>query len=81
LKGIGAQLLAALREIDEPCYCVPYAHLEAFYARAGFVLIEEGFPDFLRARAVDYRAKGLSVPVMKRKPLAGAAEQDVCARS
>jgi hypothetical protein len=80
-QGIGSQLLVALRDLDDPCTCVPYTHLETFYGRAGFVPLEEhNMPDFLRARAVEYRARGLSVLVMKREPEMGAPDTEVCAR-
>ena len=41
--GIGSRLLRIFVEHlhDEPCYCVPYEHLRAFYARGGFASLPD----------------------------------------
>lgn len=68
--GIGTMLLDAfLQQLgDRECYCIPYAHLIAFYGRAGFnVCSVEHSPNFLRDRVSEYRAKGLDVTLMRRR--------------
>jgi len=68
-RGIGRQLLTAfVSELGgEPCFCVPYAHLAAFYASAGFRAISGAdVPPFLVERVAGYRADGLDVLVMRR---------------
>ena len=68
-QGIGRRLLQALTDVSEPCYCVPYAYLAHFYGQAGFVLLAEAeTPGLLRARAAEYRRRGLDVVVMGRRP-------------
>ena len=53
----------------EECYCVPYAHLVAFYGRAGFEVVPPGGgPPFLRERVERYRSRGLDVTLMRRSP-------------
>lgn len=71
--GIGSRLLAALRDLEEPCFLISHAHLERFYERAGFVAAGEGeAPPFLRRRAEDYRVRRGLVPLlMRREPHAG----------
>jgi GNAT superfamily N-acetyltransferase len=68
-RGIGTALLAeAVRQLGgTPCYCIPYTHLLDFYAQAGFAEVAPAAaPDFLRARVLDYRERGLDVILMKR---------------
>jgi GNAT superfamily N-acetyltransferase len=75
-RGIGTRLLHALVERlgDEPCYCVPYAHLVAFYGQAGFAEYPLGrAPAFLVERIGTYRCEGLAVTLM-RWPGAGAGD-------
>jgi GNAT superfamily N-acetyltransferase len=68
-QGVGTRLLSHLRELTEPCYCVPHAHLESFYGQAGFAALrEEAAPKFLVSRAAEYRAQGLNVFIMRREP-------------
>ena len=69
--GIGSGLLGIFVEHlhDEPCYCVPYQHLRAFYSRAGFAsLPDDAVPEFLLERVRSYRIRGLDVFVMHRPP-------------
>jgi predicted N-acetyltransferase YhbS len=73
-RGLGTQLLrsfvADLR--GRACYCVPHAHLEAFYARAGFAPVAgSDAPGFLRERAETYHARGLDVLVMRHPGVGG----------
>ena len=74
-QGVGSRLLAAfVRALDadpairhEPCYGIPFAHLERFYAKVGFVFVDESrAPAFLRERVRQYRAEGHVVAVMRR---------------
>jgi predicted N-acetyltransferase YhbS len=76
-RGIGARLLRALVEElgDAECYCIPYTHLAGFYGSEGFATVpDRDAPAFLRARLAEYRARGLSVLIMRRP--AGAAPAD-----
>ena len=62
-KGIGTKLLAEFQTyVDQrdigPIYCLPYAHLESFYAQIGFKRIkDEDLPPFLKLRVEAYRRK------------------------
>jgi GNAT superfamily N-acetyltransferase len=70
-QGVGTRLLESfVRGLDgRECYCIPYAHLVAFYRRAGFeVQAPEGAPAFLAERLSGYRAAGLDVILMRRLP-------------
>lgn len=70
-QGLGSRLLAGLvaEMADEPCYCLPYDHLGAFYAQAGFSLVtEDQLPDFLAQRLASYLALGRKVMPMRRLP-------------
>ena len=67
--GFGSRLLAVAAELigGRCCYCLPFAHLTAFYARAGFVPVpEEQLPPFLRARSERYRRTGDDIAPMLR---------------
>ena len=73
-RGLGSQLLRAfvadLHDVE--CYCVPYSHLRAFYAGEGFARVADTrMPEFLRERAMAYRARGLDVLVMRRPSISG----------
>jgi GNAT superfamily N-acetyltransferase len=73
-RGVGSQLLAAFVAdlAGAECHCIPYTHLVGFYGAGGFAIVEEAdAPAFLQARLAEYRARGLSVLVMRRP--AGAA--------
>jgi adenylate kinase family enzyme/N-acetylglutamate synthase-like GNAT family acetyltransferase len=69
-RGVGAALLAQfdsfLREQKVAgIYCVPFTHLESFYASIGFKRVENG-PKFLLARLDEYRHAGQSALLMFR---------------
>lgn len=70
-QGIGARMLAAclphLAEVET--FCLPYAHLEGFYAAAGFARAENAaLPDILAQRLAAYRIRGQDVIAMRRLP-------------
>jgi predicted N-acetyltransferase YhbS len=68
-RRIGSSLLSAFtRDLaNEACFCVPYSHLVAFYAAAGFrPMPDRTAPSFLQDRLRQYRSDGLDVLVMQR---------------
>jgi GNAT superfamily N-acetyltransferase len=69
-RGIGTQLLEAAELLigGRECLCIPHRHLQSFYGRIGFMVIDESeAPSFLRARWAEYRDKyGLDVIIMCR---------------
>lgn len=68
-KGLGARLLEAVAtRATEPSFVIPYGHLEALYARFGWVRTrtEEAIPPFLAERCAKYRSKGDDVFVARR---------------
>lgn len=76
-RGLGTRLLQLFvaRPRLAACYCVPHAHLDAFYAGAGFrPVVGDELPAFLRERAEAYRARGLDVLVMRRPADSGLTD-------
>lgn len=70
-QGLGSRLLAALVQHmpHEPCYCLPYDHLGAFYAQGGFSVVQQAqLPDFLAQRLAEYLDFGRKVMAMRRMP-------------
>ena len=68
-QGIGARLLAACvpHMAQSDTFCLPYTHLEHFYAAAGFAPINgAGLPGFLAQRLAAYRGRGQDVMAMRR---------------
>jgi GNAT superfamily N-acetyltransferase len=68
-RGIGSSLLASCVPHFGPhaVFCLPWAHLEAFYAPVGFARINpKAAPDFLSQRYSSYIARDLKVIVMER---------------
>lgn len=72
-KGLGAQILKKYdqllreRQIDE-VYCMPYAHLESFYNKIGFVKIcDSDAPIFLQERVKATRIRKPNEPVILMK--------------
>ncbi|HYG07685.1 MAG TPA: GNAT family N-acetyltransferase [Stenotrophomonas sp.] len=68
-QGVGSQLLqACVRHLDAgDSYCLPYAHLAAFYGRAGFMVVQQSdLPAFLQRRLDAYTASGLYILGMGR---------------
>ena len=70
-QGVGRAILELLVKEGNSCdcYCIPYCSLRKFYSAKGFneISLSEA-PDFLRDRFKNYRARGLDVILMKRKP-------------
>ncbi len=67
-QGIGARMLAACLPhlIGMEAFCLPYSHLERFYAAAGFVRAQDAsLPAFLAQRLGAYRARGQDVIAMR----------------
>jgi GNAT superfamily N-acetyltransferase len=67
--GIGRALLDRVSVEIGPscCWCIPFSHLEKFYARIGFGVLEGGeIPEFLAARKDRYEAAGHDVVIMCR---------------
>jgi len=66
--GIGTRMLRLfVQQLDDDCFCVPYAHLLGFYGQAGFRELPRGdAPPFLAERARGYEAEGLEVAIMRR---------------
>lgn len=70
-QGLGSRLLqfAAKAMDSRDCYCIPYAHLESFYAQIGFVRIDpEVAPAFLRSRFEHYRREDELDVILMRRP-------------
>ena len=66
---VGTSLLAAFaRDLGaEACYCIPFAHLTAFYGKVAFVVMPEAIaPAPLAARLQRYRLEGHDVLIMHR---------------
>lgn len=68
-QKIGTKLLlqCAKQLVNQPCYCIPWAHLRSFYRQAGFQEIESiAAPPELRERFEQYQARGVGVILMGR---------------
>ena len=70
-RGIGSLMLnkltTYLNSLANPCFCVPYSHLERFYGEIGFRPVEEHqAPNFLVKRCRGYTESGLKVILMRR---------------
>jgi GNAT superfamily N-acetyltransferase len=67
--GVGTALLDTLNSAmqGQPTYCLPYAHLDRFYGRAGFAVCDaDSMPADLAARLETQQREGLSVIGMYR---------------
>jgi len=66
--GIGTRMLRFfVQQLDDDCFCVPYAHLLGFYGQVGFDEVARAdAPPFLVERARGYEAEGLEVAIMRR---------------
>jgi hypothetical protein len=70
-RGVGKAILDLLarKGNNRDCYCIPYGSLRQFYSAKGFnEIAPEKAPDFLGNRFKNYRARGLDVILMRRKP-------------
>ncbi len=71
-RGVGKAILDSLviEGSNRDYYCIPYSYLRQFYAAKGFDEITPSeAPDFLCDRFRDYRARGLDVILMRKKPI------------
>jgi len=67
--GLGRQLLSAAETWigDAEAFCLPYSHLERFYASIGFRRVpSEDLPEHLQARLAEYSGRGRRVIGMRR---------------
>jgi len=68
--GIARSLLTASnqQQIDTPCYCFAFSHLEALYQEANFVVIPENeLPEALASRLQRYRQSGKDLIAMRHQ--------------
>ncbi len=71
--GVGQKLLAAFNDYvnaraTSEIFCLPYGHLESFYARIGFTKIPDAEgPKFLQERIRQYKAEGMSTVILMRR--------------
>jgi GNAT superfamily N-acetyltransferase len=68
-QGVGSHLLRAfVRDLaGVECFCLPFAHLIAFYERGGFAVVAEDTAlPFLAERLSRYRQEGRDVLIMRR---------------
>jgi len=67
-RGLGRRLMWAVTQHlgEEVSFLIAYSHLEAFYARAGWVRIHAGAPQLLSDRAARFRAGGDDVFIARR---------------
>ena len=71
-RGVGSALLDSLisEAVNSNCYCIPYSYLRDLYATRGFYEIKSSeAPNFLCSRFKGYRARGLDVILMRKKPI------------
>jgi GNAT superfamily N-acetyltransferase len=73
-QRLGTRMLETIAEWlqDRECYCVPYPHLQGFYAQIGFATVEPAAaPLFLAERLADYQRSGENVILMRRREALG----------
>ena len=71
-RGVGSAILDSLVRAgsSRERYCIPYSNLRHFYAAKGFEEIKPlEAPNFICKRFRCYRARGLDVIIMWRKPV------------
>ena len=71
-RGVGSAILESLVSVESgrDRYCIPYSNLRHFYAAKGFEEIKPfEAPNFIYNRFNGYRARGLDVILMRRKPI------------
>lgn len=67
-RGIGLTMLQQINDqlSEKACYCFPYPHLESFYARAGFKLIEpEQATEEIKQLFMQYKNNGKDIIIMQ----------------
>lgn len=70
-QGIGQQMLLQIRPqlAAKKCYCFAYPHLQVFYQRAGFLLIEQdSATDDIRQLYQQYRQAGKALVLLQFNP-------------
>ncbi len=70
-RGVGSAILDSLASegSSRDRYCIPYSKLRHFYAAKGFEEIKPfEAPNFICNRFRNYRARGLDVILMRKKP-------------
>ena len=71
-RGVGSAILDSLvsEGSSRDRYCIPYSNLRHFYAAKGFEEIKPlEAPNFICNRFRGYRARGLDVILMMKKPI------------
>ena len=69
-EGLGSALLIGCRHHWEKhtCFCYPFGHLEAFYAKHGFSHPDEQVPTYLLRKLKSYQQRGEQVILMQYQP-------------
>ena len=73
-QGLGLQLVTSTVTLLEPakCWCYPYPHLQTFYEKSGFTLIDENdTPKDIRQLFARYRNQGHQFLLMTTSTIAG----------
>lgn len=71
-QGLGSRLLLGLISVldQNPCFCYPFSHLEAFYGQIGFTRREpKSLAAFIREPYQRYCDQGRDIVVMVRESL------------
>ena len=72
-KGYGSKFIQFIEPIlnKTTSFCIPFAHLEQFYAQIGFKKIKmQQLPLFLQKRFVTYESNGHTIIAMQRDNIA-----------
>lgn len=69
-EGLGSTLLTGCRRYWEKhtCFCYPFSHLDAFYAKHGFLHPDEQAPEHLLRKLRSYQQRGEDVILMQYQP-------------
>ena len=68
-RNLGTQLIKHIEPIlnETISYCMPFSHLEKFYAQIGFIKVNLcKYPDYLRQRYRSYEKEGYKIIPMMR---------------
>lgn len=73
-QGVATAMVAALLERAGPVrlWCIPFAHLEAFYAASGFVAAKKPWPKTIAAKVAACESQRLPTVVVLARPAAAA---------